>query len=221
MRDVNWPALCAGLIVGGYWARVLRMVLKARRRTGRAANFLPAEPLGRALRLAWVPIVCLWIALPLSGAFYDAKAPYALRRLYQWPAIEWAGVVVAAAALAATLACWRRMGKSWRMGIDPDERTPLVVSGPYAYVRHPIYALSALLVLATVVVVPSPAMIAVALVHVALLAWEARREERHLVAVHGADYEAYTRRVGRFAPRSLSAYAPAPGANDAPGPSRT
>ncbi len=197
--------LCVGMIVGAYWARVLRMVVKSRRQTGRAANFLPPEPLGQALRIVWYPTVVIWIVHPFMSAF--GLEPLALlRRLYQQPAIQWCGVVMAAAALAATLVCWKRMGKSWRMGIDPDETTQLIVSGPYGYVRHPIYALSSLLMLATVAVIPTPLMLVVAAIHLSFLQWEARREEQYLVRSHGADYETYLANVGRFVPRSLRTY---------------
>lgn len=204
--QLYWPGLCVGLIVGAYWARVLRMVVKSRRQTGRAANFLPPEPLGRALRILWYPTVLIWIVHPCVSAF-ELKSGALLRRLYQQPAIEWLAVAIAGAALAATLLCWKRMGKSWRMGIDPDEKTQLIVSGPYGYVRHPIYALSSLLMLATVAVIPTPLMIIVAAIHLSFLQWEARREERHLVRSHGADYARYLANVGRFVPRSLRSYA--------------
>ncbi len=98
------------------------------------------------------------------------------------------------------------MGKSWRMGIDPNEKTPLVVSGPYAYVRHPIYALSSVLMLATMLAIPSPLMIAVGITHLLLLQWEARREEQHLIRVHGQLYQNYFDSVGRFVPIHLHAY---------------
>ena len=206
MSGIDWPALCAGGIVGAYWARVLRLVFKARRATGRAANIVPPEPLGRLLRIAWYPTVVAWIAVPFYVAFFDVKAPAALRRLYYAPFSQWVGVTLAFAALGATLVCWKRMGTSWRMGIDPGEKTRLIVTGPYAYVRHPIYALSSLLMLATVLVVPAAAMIVVAVIHLSFLQWEARREERHLIGVHGPQYEAYRRRVGRFVPRTLTPY---------------
>jgi protein-S-isoprenylcysteine O-methyltransferase Ste14 len=206
MNGIDWPALCAGVIVGGYWARVLRLVYKLRRATGRAANFVPPEPLGRLLRIAWYPTVVCWVAIPFYVALFSANAPAALRRLYHQPVVEWLGVLAAAGALGATLVCWKRMGRSWRMGIDPNEKTRLIVTGPYAYVRHPIYALSSLLMLATVAVVPVPAMLVVAVVHVLFLQWEARREERHLASVHGPEYAAYMSRVGRFTPRALSPY---------------
>src|SRR4051812_26217100 len=129
--QVYWPALLVGLIVGVYWARVLRMVFKFRRTTGRAANFVPPEPLGRFLRLIWYPTVVLWIGYPLFTAFVRADLPVT-RFLHRSSLVAWLGVLVAVAALAATLVCWRRMGTSWRMGIDPGERTQLVVTGPYA-----------------------------------------------------------------------------------------
>ena len=153
MNEIDWPALCAGGIVGAYWARVLRLVVKARRATGRTANLVPPEPLGRLLRIVWYPTVVAWIAIPFYVAFFGAKAPAALRRFYYEPFSQWVGAAVAFAALGATLVCWKRMGTSWRMGIDPGEKTRLIVAGPYAYVRHPIYALSSLLMLATVLVV--------------------------------------------------------------------
>jgi protein-S-isoprenylcysteine O-methyltransferase Ste14 len=44
-------------------------------------------------------------------------------------------------------------------------------------------------------------MIAVAFVHLGLMNLKARNEERHLLKVHGARYEAYLERTGRFFPR--------------------
>ena len=93
------------------------------------------------------------------------------------------------------------MGKNWRMGIDPNEQNPLIVTGPYAYVRHPIYALSQAMLVLTVLAIPSPLMIAAGVMHVLLLQWEARREEGHLRGVHGTKYDEYCEGVGRFVPR--------------------
>ena len=194
------PALAVGVVVAAYWWRVLRMAAKARRRTGRAANFIPVERLGRALRLVWQPVVFAWVGLPFYTAWAVRPTP-PLRLLYAGPVVRWSATVVVVAAYGATRVCWRRMGKSWRMGIDPAERTQLVVTGPYASVRHPIYALSSLMMIATWVAVPSVAMAVVATVHLVLLQWEARREERHLSAAHGPAYNEYRAAVGRFVPR--------------------
>jgi protein-S-isoprenylcysteine O-methyltransferase Ste14 len=92
------------------------------------------------------------------------------------------------------------MGKNWRMGIDPAEKNPLLVAGPFACVRHPIYALSQAMMLATLVAIPSPLMLAAGTCHLSLIQWEARREESHLKQVHGQPYADYCARVRRFVP---------------------
>ncbi|MDQ6939799.1 MAG: isoprenylcysteine carboxylmethyltransferase family protein [Verrucomicrobiota bacterium] len=94
------------------------------------------------------------------------------------------------------------MGKSWRIGIDPHEKTPLVFSGPFRIVRHPIYTLSILLMFGTLATTPTPTMLVIAIVHIACLQFEARREEAYLLTKHGDSYATYSRRVGRFLPRA-------------------
>lgn len=188
-----------GLIVAAYWVRVVRMARKARQKTGRAANFLPREPVGRALRVLWVPVIVVWVIHP----FITALAAPSIAILKPLSASIWiAGpaVAVALGCFWASRICWRTMGKNWRMGIDPTERTALIVAGPYAYVRHPIYALSQAMMLASVVAVPSPLMITAGLVHILLLQWEARREETHMLQVHGKEYLDYSSQVWRFIP---------------------
>ena len=200
MNAPHWHALILGLILAAYWSRVIRMVLKQRGKTGRDANFVPPEPLGRAIRILWYPVVVAWVAHPFMNAYKD-RVPGPLAPLVQQDVVAVIGLVLAVAALAASWICWKRMGKSWRMGIDPNESTQLIVAGPYAYVRHPIYALSSLLMIASVLVLPSPLMLVLAVIHLTFLQWEARREERYLLATHGDAYAAYRARVGRFLPR--------------------
>ena len=199
------PLLLIGGAIAIYWQQVLRMARKQRQRTGKAANLIPPELLGRMLRLIWTPVIVLWIAHQIAAAFWW-NPPAAMTPLL---ATSWLGWVCAAAVIAGlfiTRRCWKRMGRNWRMGIDPNEKTSLVVDGLFAYVRHPIYALSAGMMSATMLALPTPVMLVAGTLHIALLMWESAREERHLVAAHGADYEAYRRRVGRLMPRSLRPY---------------
>jgi protein-S-isoprenylcysteine O-methyltransferase Ste14 len=44
-------------------------------------------------------------------------------------------------------------------------------------------------------------MLILAVLHIALLQFEAHREEAYLLQKHGEDYAQYRRNVGRFVPR--------------------
>jgi len=41
--------------------------------------------------------------------------------------------------LSITLLAQHQMGTAWRIGVDPGEKTSLITSGLYRYVRNPIY----------------------------------------------------------------------------------
>ena len=191
------PTLITGACLGMYWARVLRMAAKTRRQTGNA-NLFPAETLGRVLRVIWFPGVGLWIAAPFLAITTRNRltAPLQVPLVLSWPA-----AVMVFSCLVASWVCWKQMGRSWRMGINPHEKTHLIVTGPYTYVRHPIYAISTVMAGASVLAVPSALMLGAVLVHMALLQWESRREERYLLGIHGEAYRLYCQTAGRFVPR--------------------
>jgi protein-S-isoprenylcysteine O-methyltransferase Ste14 len=115
--------------------------------------------------------------------------------------VGWIAVGIATVAFGITWVCWIKMGKSWRMGIDPNEKTQLIFNGPYAYVRHPIYGLSQVLMLSTLAAWPTPLMLVLAALHLFLMQWEVRREDKYLVQLHGPAYAEYMKHVGRFVPR--------------------
>jgi len=198
------PDLIAGVILTAYWARAMRLAYKFKKQTGNAANFTPPEDLGRKIRILWRPLVIVWIAHFFINALTEQqKLPYVLRPLAESHLLMWICVAVLAAALAATLVCWKRMGKSWRMGINPQEKTQLIVSGPYAYVRHPIYAIQSLMLIASMLLLPSPLMLIGCILMMTFLQWEARREEKYLAIHHGNGYLDYCRQTGGFVPRSF------------------
>jgi protein-S-isoprenylcysteine O-methyltransferase Ste14 len=93
------------------------------------------------------------------------------------------------------------MGRAWRIGIDPENRTDLADSGPYRRIRHPIYGGWLLMLLGSVLVVPHPAIAIGAVVTALGVALQARREERHMVDTFGDRYVRYAAHTGRFLPR--------------------
>jgi protein-S-isoprenylcysteine O-methyltransferase Ste14 len=111
------------------------------------------------------------------------------------------GIVLYAAGLTGVLVAQGTMGGSWRVGVDPGERTALVTEGPFAVVRNPIYTAMIATILGLTLLVPSPlAFASFALLLVALELQTRVVEEPYLLGTHGGAYATYASRVGRFLP---------------------
>lgn len=98
-----------------------------------------------------------------------------------------------------TVICWIVMGRNWSVAVVEDDQQ-LVTAGPFRFARHPIYALSILLIICTAIVLPTLPMAIVALLHIVLLNIKARGEEQHLLNKYGDHYRAYMQTTGRFMP---------------------
>jgi protein-S-isoprenylcysteine O-methyltransferase Ste14 len=189
--------------VWAYWACVGAMIVRVRRRTRKLSGIVPSQRLEQFMWIVWVPLVAAWMLLPYVAAG-SAQWPWQLPPwAREWPygALRWLAVAVGLACLGMSIHCWLRMGRNWRMAVAPDQQTELVTTGLYRLVRHPIYALSILLMVCTVLVVPTLPVALMAAVHISLMLTKARNEERFLVGRHGVAYRSYMQRTGRFLPR--------------------
>ena len=202
----DFPLLVVTVTIWAYWLRVGAMVVRARRKQHHDVGVIPERPIERAMWLVLVPMVALWCTLPWLGVTHD-RGPFAVPAFARagtiYPAIRWVAALVAVVSLLLTLQCWRRMGQDWRMDIS-DRNTSLITDGMFARVRHPIYAFSIALMIATAVVLPTLPMLLLALLHVGLMNVKARNEEAHLARMHGDVYVRYVERTGRFFPRSAA-----------------
>jgi protein-S-isoprenylcysteine O-methyltransferase Ste14 len=112
------------------------------------------------------------------------------------------GLVLAVGGIALTFSAQLAMGDSWRVGVDPEERTELVTDGPFKLVRNPIYSAMLPTVFGLVLMVPSALAVAAILTLFIGLELQVRLvEEPYLLEVHGDAYVSYSARVGRFVPR--------------------
>ena len=202
MQDVPLAVLTATICA--YWICVGVMIVRVRRKTHRDVGVVPEQGLERLMWIVWVPLVIAWIYVPWATLAGHRTVPalpgFAIDTSF-YRALRWLAAVGAVASLGATIKCWVRMGTDWRMDVDLHQRAPLITDGLFAYIRHPIYAFSILLMLCSAIIVPTAPMLAIAAIHVALMNVKARNEERHLLTVHGDAYARYLRASGRFIPR--------------------
>ena len=116
-------------------------------------------------------------------------------------AVHIMGFGFAITGIAMTFYSQLAMGASWRAGVDPAERTELVTSGPFAFVRNPIFAASLPASLGLTMLVPSwIALVGLFGLVVALELQVRAVEEPYLLRAHAEEYAAYAARVGRFVP---------------------
>jgi protein-S-isoprenylcysteine O-methyltransferase Ste14 len=108
-----------------------------------------------------------------------------------WQAMAAALIFAGALGSAIVLA---RLGKSF--SIMPEARK-LVTGGPYAYARHPLYAVEFVTLAGTAIQFAQPWAALLALGVVLLQIARTTFEERVLIAAY-PEYESYRRRVKRF-----------------------
>lgn len=119
-----------------------------------------------------------------------------------WDAPAYGGVLAMLGGLVLCLAAQRAMGASWRIGVDPDERTTLVTTGLFGAMRNPIFTAMSLFAAGSALAVPTAVTVLGLLVATAgIVAQVLVVEEPHLRRQHGPAYDAYVARSGRFLPR--------------------
>ncbi len=182
--------LCASC-VSAYWLIVCIKVIRITSKIGKTPNVIPKESLGFLSRLIMLPLIICWMALPWRAAFFNVALSSSL---------GWLGSFFCLIALSLTLYCWYYMGNSWRIGIDPKEKNTLITDGPFKHIRHPIYALSMLLMLGSLLSVQTGAMVVLFCIHWFIFTLEAIREERYLTKIYGVTYQQYINQTNRFLP---------------------
>ncbi len=158
---------------------------------------------GRFGSLEWVGGAMFVFSLVLApvAVILGARGVVPSLPVLDQPTVRVAALFLYGIGLAATLAAQLAMGDEWRIGVDAEERTTLVTSGPFAMVRNPIFSALLLAAAGLALMVPNP--VAFAALAAMLLAVEIQVrhvEEPYLLEAQGEEYAAYASRVGRFVP---------------------
>jgi len=115
------------------------------------------------------------------------------------PVLEGVGLALWIAGLA--LAVWARLyiGRNWGMPMSRREEPDLVTTGPYRFIRHPIYTGIILAMIGTALAISLFGLIVVA-VAAAFFAYSASREERFLAEEFPATFPDYKARTKLLIP---------------------
>jgi protein-S-isoprenylcysteine O-methyltransferase Ste14 len=110
------------------------------------------------------------------------------------------GVVLCALGFGLAICARWHLGRNWGMPMSRKEQPELVTSGPYAFIRHPIYTGLILAMLGSAI--GMNLSWALMLIPVgAYFIFSARREETAMLQLFPEQYASYMARTGMLAPR--------------------
>lgn len=130
---------------------------------------------------------------PRVLAWADFPLPYSLR---------WAGAFLSVVALI--LAAWvhRELGLNFSPYLRIRGQHRLVTTGPYRYVRHPMYTVFFLIFLGYLLLTANWFVGGIGIVTlIVVMIVRTPKEERMLLERFGEEYRAYMARTGRYLPK--------------------
>lgn len=146
----------------------------------------------RLTALVLFAVLGRWEWNPSSIAFASVPVPEG------W---AWAGTAVMAVSAAWLMWMFRTLGANLTDTVVTRRQATFVRSGPYEFVRNPMYTGLLCLMVGTGVAIGNWLPVVLGSAVFTLLAMRTRREERYLVARFGSEYERYMTEVGRFWPK--------------------
>ena len=173
-----------------YWVISARF---AKRTIDRAARWKYVA--GRVFLLALIVI-----ALSSSTLRHGLRVTYAFQTSHAL--LTAAGIVLVVLGLALAVSARLQLGRNWGMPMSQQEDAELIMTGPYAYVRHPIYSGIILGMLGSAIG-HSVAWTLPLIVFGGYFIYSARREEELMLRQFPDVYPAYMRRTNMLMPYVL------------------
>jgi protein-S-isoprenylcysteine O-methyltransferase Ste14 len=174
-------------VFGAYWAVSWLRVKRTKAREKSLDRFLT--------------IGMLVVAFSLLFENWSRIGPLRLRLVPEEPWIGWMGVALTW--LGVAIAVWARycIGVYWSARVTLKEGHQLIRTGPYAFVRHPIYTGMLLGVIGATLIVGEWRGIVAVILLLAAHSLKALREEALLTKEFGEEYISYRKHTGFLFPR--------------------
>lgn len=149
----------------------------------------------------WLTIGVVVVAFNLLFANWLRIGPLRLRFVAEEAWITWIGIVLTW--LGVAIAVWARycIGVYWSARVTLKEGHQLIRTGPYAFVRHPIYTGMLLGAIGATLVVGEWRGILAVILLLAAHSRKAMREEALLTKEFGDAYTSYRKHTGFLFPR--------------------
>jgi protein-S-isoprenylcysteine O-methyltransferase Ste14 len=176
------------MLVSGYYRR------RAAREGGRIAGSRRAGLLWllRAIYIPFFLLIAVYLVRPAAVAWARFYLPGWLRQ---------AGALAGFATLPGFLSVLRALGTNITATSATREESHLVTTGPYRFVRHPMYSLGVVYMAGLIALTGLWPLIPAAVASYVIILYRTPTEEGELITRFGDDYRAYMARTGRYWPR--------------------
>jgi protein-S-isoprenylcysteine O-methyltransferase Ste14 len=172
------------------------MLLSNRAQVAGPAEQAPRRATDRTPLAANIAAFCLFIA----SLFFLSSSPAGAMAL----PLALSGCTLALAGAALVLRSRAELGSAWSLLPKAGRDTGLVTTGPYRFVRHPIYLGLTLLAAGNALSFGNAAAFLIVLSGIVpTFAWRARAEEGELSRTFGERFAVYRRRTKMIIPRLL------------------
>jgi len=145
----------------------------------------------------------VFIALAFVLLFSQSLPLGPLRQRFVPPAdwLRWSGIVLTC--MGAAVAIWARLnlGENWSARVIVKQGHQLISSGPYAYVRHPIYSGFLLAVVGTAIEIGEWRGLGAIVLVAVTQSLKAQREEKFMLSEFGERYAQYQKQTGFLVPK--------------------
>jgi protein-S-isoprenylcysteine O-methyltransferase Ste14 len=188
-RVAGFVLLLVYRLIRKAWERKLRSRLKEEPRIVRA-------PARERILLTVMGL----LTVPLFVWFFGPWLDFARFPLPEWA--RWVGAGICAAGVWYFSETHRALAQNWSPLLEIRDGATLVTSGPYRYVRHPMYS-SAMVIYAGFALLCANWLVAVTLLAgvVVVFVGRFRDEEQMMLDAFGDEYRDYMTRTGRVIPK--------------------
>lgn len=145
---------------------------------------------------------CILIAIfcTSSDNFYQLLGIISFLRT---PVVSYIGLSLFAISIIMGWFFSAQLKESWRVGVHDNQKTKLIQSGIYKYVRNPYFLSYFIMFIGLFFVRPSLVMVVLIAITIAIFHRMVLKEEAYLSAIHGKQYDKYKEVTGRYIPRYI------------------
>ncbi len=197
-RELIYRVILLGLFIAAFI-----MSLHFRGRADRQRGKMPRRGDGAGFLIPQIVITVASMGWLLTYLIVPQWIAWSQVELPPWLRFGGAGLGVAAIGLFVWM--FKHLGANVTATAQTRPDAQLVTTGPYRWIRHPMYAFGFIWFLAIVVLTASWFIAVTSVAGYSFLFIRCRREEANLIEKFGDEYRAYMQRTGRFFPRRRSA----------------